>query len=48
MHKTTLEFEAYVTEGEDTLKISNNKGNKWEGLSLNFIAMEPKRKPSGS
>ena len=46
--QSTLEFEAYVTEGEDTLKISNKNGNKWDGLSLNFIAMEPKRKPSGS
>lgn len=44
----TLEFEAYVTNGEDNLKIRQEGGkqiNKWNGLSLNFIAMEPKRRP---
>lgn len=44
----TLEFEAYVTNGEDNLKIREEGGkqvNKWDGLSLNFIAMEPQRRP---
>lgn len=44
----TLEFEAYVTNGEDNLKIREEGGkqvNKWSGLSLNFIAMEPQRRP---
>lgn len=44
----TLEFEAYVTNGEDNLKIRQEGGkqvNKWDGLSLNFIAMEPQRRP---
>lgn len=44
----TLEFEAYVTNGEDNLKIREEGGkqvNKWGGLSLNFIAMEPQRRP---
>lgn len=44
----TLEFEAYVTNGEDSLKIQEEGGkqvNKWKGLSLNFIAMEPQRRP---
>lgn len=43
----TLEFEAYVTNGEDNLKIREEGGkkvNKWDGLSLNFIAMEPQRR----
>lgn len=43
-----LEFDAYITEGQDTLKISNSNGNIWTGLSLNFVAMEPKRLPEGS
>lgn len=44
----TLTFEAYVTNGEDNLKIRNEGGkqvNKWDGLSLNFVAMEPQRRP---
>lgn len=44
----TLEFEAYVTNGEDNLKIREEGGkqvNKWDGLSLNFIAIEPQRRP---
>lgn len=44
----TLEFEAYVTNGEDNLRMeetSTGHINKWGGLSLNFIAMEPKRRP---
>lgn len=39
-----LTFEAYVTEGEDTLQTIKN-GNLWTGLSFNFIAMQPKRRP---
>lgn len=45
--QTRLEFDAYITEGEDTLKVSNSTGNTWTGLSLNFIAMEPLRIPTG-
>ena len=44
----TLEFVAYVTNGEDNLKIRQEGGrqvNRWSGLSLNFIAMEPQRRP---
>ena len=44
----TLEFEAYVTSGDDSLKMQetdNGHINKWSGLSLNFIAMKPKRRP---
>lgn len=44
----TLTFEAYVTSGEDNLKIEktpNGRENRWSGLSINFIAMEPQRRP---
>lgn len=43
--QSTITFEAYVTEGQDTLQITSN-GNKWTGLSVNFIAMEPLRRNS--
>ena len=42
----TMTFKAYVTQGEDDLAIRNNK-NYWglgDGLSINFIAMEPQRR----
>lgn len=42
----TLTFKAYVTEGEDTLRIKTNSYSDWTELSINFIAMEPLRKPS--
>ncbi|MBQ0165342.1 MAG: hypothetical protein KBS75_09140 [Bacteroidales bacterium] len=41
--QTTLEFEAYVTAGEDVLNLVSNGSNEWGGLSLQFIAMEPYR-----
>uniref|UniRef100_A0AAU8B0M2 Uncharacterized protein n=1 Tax=Dulem virus 35 TaxID=3145753 RepID=A0AAU8B0M2_9CAUD len=44
----TLEFEAYVTNGEDELRMEETEDghiNKWSGLSLNFVAMEPYRRP---
>ena len=46
--QSTLEFDAYVTSGKDKLKIDereNGKYNKWSGVSLEFIAMEPQRRP---
>lgn len=42
----TLTFQAYVTQGEDELKIRNGR-KFWgtdDGLSVNFIAMEPQRR----
>lgn len=42
----TLTFQAYVTQGEDGLKIRNGR-KFWgagDGLSVNFIAMEPQRR----
>lgn len=40
----TIKFEAYVTNGADSLQRRNGK-NLWDGLSLNFVAMEPQRRP---
>lgn len=44
--QSTLTFEAYVTNGEDALVSMESGRNKWEGLSVNFIAMSPQRRPS--
>lgn len=40
----TLTFEAYVTSGGDTLTRAGKDGNRWSGLSINFVAMEPQRR----
>ena len=39
-----ITFFAYVTSGSDTLQTMKG-GNKWKGLSINFIAMSPYHKP---
>lgn len=41
----TLTFKAYVSQGKDKLRKRNGK-NIWgmDGLSLNFVAMEPQRR----
>lgn len=41
----TLTFDAYVTDGEDQLSRKSKSGQYWDGLSINFIAMEPYRRP---
>lgn len=41
----TLEFEAYVSNGEDSL-VSMYELNEWGNLTFNFIAMQPKRTPT--
>lgn len=41
-----LEFDAYVTSGEDTLIAINDGGAKWTGLSLQFVAKQPRRYPN--
>lgn len=38
-----LVFNAYATKGEDSL-IHKGQNNIWDGLTINFIAMEPQRK----
>lgn len=40
----TLEFEAYVTKGKDSLQRRGDK-NLWHGLSVYFVAMSPQRRP---
>ena len=40
-----MEFEAYITSADDTLEIMSEDGNRWTGLTINFIAMEPQRRP---
>lgn len=43
---SSLTFKAYVTQGEDDLTVVNNK-NYWglnEGMTVNFIAMDPQRR----
>ena len=44
--QTTLEFRAYATNGEDRLDIMMDAQNRWGGLSFNFIAMSPQRRPT--
>jgi len=41
--QSTVTFKAYVTGGEDNL--IRMAPNKWSGLSIDFIAMEPRRRP---
>ena len=40
----TLRFAAYVTKGKDKLVLIKNGIQRWDGLSINFIAMEPQRR----
>lgn len=42
----TLVYEAYVTNGTDELTSIRKKVNNWANLSINFIAMEPQRRPA--
>lgn len=42
----TLTFNAYVTNGTDSLSIMMPNQNRWDGLSFNFIAMAPARVPT--
>lgn len=40
-----ITFDAYVTNGSDELSRIDENGNKWTGLQINFIAMNPMRTP---
>lgn len=40
-----LTFEAYVSNGEDELFDIFKGVNRWDNLTVNFIAMEPHRRP---
>lgn len=39
-------YKAYVTNGTDELIGIRNGANIWANLSINFIAMEPQRRPA--
>lgn len=41
--QTTLTFNAYITGGSDVLQIQQDGKNIWSNLSLQFVAVEPKR-----
>lgn len=42
----TLEFQAYVANGTDNLLHRRPAFNKWNNLTVNFVAMKPQRRPS--
>lgn len=42
----TLEFTAYVANGTDNLLHKRPTFNKWNNLTVNFVAMKPQRRPS--
>lgn len=42
----TLAFEAYVANGDDELLHKRDTFNKWQNLSVNFVAMKPQRRPA--
>lgn len=44
--QTTLTFRAYVSSGQDELDFMMDSQNRWGGLSFNFIAMSPQRRPA--
>lgn len=44
-NQETIEFKAYITSGDDELKHMSENGNIWHGLTVNFIAMKPYRRP---
>lgn len=41
----SLSFQAYVANGEDELLHCRDQFNKWNNLTINFIAMKPQRRP---
>lgn len=42
-----LTFDAYVANGEDDLsRIYRDESRKWDNLAVNFVAMEPQRRPA--
>lgn len=44
--QTTVTFDAYVANGEDELASKNDDRSNWQNLSVNFVAMKPKRTPA--
>lgn len=43
---SVLTFDAYISNGEDELWDSVNGENRWDNLSINFVAMNPQRRPA--
>lgn len=44
--RSVLTFRAYVANGEDELFDASDGTNRWDNLTINFIAMEPQRRPA--
>ena len=44
-NQETLTQDMYVTSGSQELKLMDKNGNHWGELSINFIAMKPKKVP---
>lgn len=40
-----ISFDAYVSGVEDNLIMAQASGNTWGGMTVNFVAMAPKRVP---
>nr|DAZ76841.1 MAG TPA: hypothetical protein [Caudoviricetes sp.] len=43
--QSVLTFDAYVANGEDELVSRYGDRSEWQNLSINFVAMKPKRVP---
>lgn len=41
----TWEGDFYVTAGEDDVKAQDSSGRTWSGLSVEFVALSPSRRP---
>ena len=41
----TMTFDAYVANGDDELVSRYGDRSEWQNLSINFVAMKPKRVP---
>lgn len=44
--QTSITFDAYISNGEDELFSMESSRNLWGELSINFIAIAPKRRPA--
>lgn len=44
--QSTITFEAYVSNVDDTLQSMGGDGNLWTRLSFTFTAMSPRRRPA--
>lgn len=43
--QSVLTFDAYVANGEDEIVSRYGDRSEWQNLSINFVAMKPKRVP---